>query len=241
MNNDIQSLLLSEMFVPNKRITVSGEHFFADKDLYTNFYGMSFFSSLPGAERNPYIAHFYRSMPGIIDEFLSDGMPGFPTRPAPPGELLTNILNCIDKKYITSHKPEAPVFKNSFSCSYEAEVMHDGKNLNIRYGTVLPNTLCITEDYAITAQLPFSPFTYISLLRGQRTLQSAEYSLSREPLMPPEDVIIDFSVTAKKLSVDLDSDFCGRIDLEFSLDVGAAKCENTKLTFDISPMPDTQP
>ena len=240
MTNDIQSLLLSEMFVPNKRITISGEHFFADKDLYSNFYGVAFFSSFPEADRNPYISPVYAAIPGIIDDFLSDGVAAMPTRPAPHGEILSGILGCIDKKYRSTPAHDKQSLKSKLCCTFEAGVYADGNNININYGTVLPNTLCITENYALTAQLPFSPFSYISMLCGQRTLQSVEYPLSHGPLLPPEDVIIDFAVTAKKLSVKLNDDLCGSIELEYSLDVGATKCERSKLRFDILPPHDDE-
>ncbi|MBR5528595.1 MAG: hypothetical protein IKV97_06275 [Clostridia bacterium] len=234
MTDGIQSLILQEAFVPNRKMMISGEHIFTDKDLYTNFYGVSFFSTMQHAERNPYVSGIYSMMPGILEEFMGDGLPHMPQRPTPPGEMQYKTMKCVDKKFILPPERESKTVSRKFSCSYGASVGTDGNSVIVSYGTVLPNTLCITDGDTLTAQMPFSPFSHVTFFKNQRTLQSAEFPILRDPEIPPEDLLIDFCVTVKKLECHLDCDLCGYIDLEYSLDVGAAQCESAKMHFEIS-------
>lgn len=70
MTEDIKSLLLTEMFTPNCRITVSGEHFFSDRKLYTNPYGIAFFSSSQDYCDNPHISPAISHMPVYLTIIL---------------------------------------------------------------------------------------------------------------------------------------------------------------------------
>ena len=236
MTDDIQSILLSEMFVTNCKIRIKGDHFFADRKLYSNLYGIAFFSETNNFSDNPHISSACARLPGILDEYFGD----LHDIPSSHGEyeLSDSITARIDEKYLAA-APKKKTLRWTSDCSFLGNIsLHPDGSYVICYGTVLPTTLCISHD-ALTAILPFSPFSNLSLLRGKRTLQSVDYPLPATPFAPPEDITIDFATSVKKLSYSFADDLSGRIELEYSVEVGVTKCEQSKMIFEISPYFDT--
>ncbi len=237
MTDEIQSLLLTELFVPNCKVKIVGDHFFADRKLYTNMYGVAFFSGSANFGENPHISAACTKLPGILDEYFGDV---YPTSSASGEyELCDSVMSVMDKKYIEDRTSKKKLRWNT-SCTFLGNLsLHSDGSCVLSYGTVLPTTLCFTEN-ALSAILPFSPFSNISLLEGQRTLQSVDYPLPTVPFAPPEDITIDFSATAKKLSYSFSEDAAGKIELEYSIEVGVTKCEHSKMTFVITPYSEDQ-
>lgn len=238
MTEDIKSLLLTEMFTPNCRITVSGEHFFADRKLYTNPYGIAFFSSSQDYCDNPHISPAISHMPGILDDYFAF----FPTLRdsyvAKYCNIRNNIMKTVDKKFTVSKK----VFNPSpcrLDCSYLGNIsVQAGNSIVIQYGAVMPGTVCITGEDTVSAVFPFSPFSNISFLKEKRTMQSVDYPVSNESFLLPDDITVDFSVNTKKLSCSIRDDLTGSLELDYTVEVGAVKCENSKIKFEISKLYD---
>lgn len=239
MTENIHSLLLGDPFVPNRRITVTGEHFFADKNLFANFYGISFFSCPEQLVDNPYISPLYANLPSILDDYFDDGVPDVKSAELLPGEISENITKMISEEFhIKPQKTSsASIFK--FSACFECRAEFDeNATLILTYATIMPNTLCITGGDFITARLPFSPLTDLAFSKDKRTLQAVNIPVSREPFLPPDELTVDFAVNTKKLETALDDQGCGIINLNYSIEIGTSKCETSKLTFNISKIND---
>lgn len=234
MTENIHSLLLCDPYVPNRRITITGEHFFADKNLFSNFYGISFFSSPEQLVDNPYISPFYSNLPGILDDYFDDGIPGGNQTAISPGELAEKITNLISEEFHTKPQkaPANSIFKFEASFDCRAEYDENG-SLILTYGTIMPNTLCITDGRFLSASLPFSPLSNLAFSKNKRTLQAINIPVSRELFMPPEEITVDFAVNTKKLDVMLDDSGCGQINLSYSIEIGTSKCETSKMSFNI--------
>ena len=67
----IESMFFDENFSPNCRVNIRGEHFFTDKKLYSNLYGMGFFSDSDNIYNNPHISSSCENLPGILDEYFT--------------------------------------------------------------------------------------------------------------------------------------------------------------------------
>ncbi len=235
---DIQSLLFGKFEKPNCRIRVHGEHFFADRKLYSNMYGIAFFPEGKGFGNNPHLSPSCENLPGILDEY-------FPDEFAAKGPVRSEfgirdaIMANIPKQFIKQPQKKKE-HKPSIGCTFDGYILREKSGAVIlSYGAIIPTALCIMGDDAISAFLPFSPFANLSFLKGKRIFQSMEYLLPTEHFDPSDDLTVDFSVLAKKMEIDLSAELFGRIVLEYSIDVGVTKCERSKLVFDISPQDDS--
>ncbi len=235
---DIQSLLFGRFEKPNCRITVCGEHYFTDRKLYSNMYGIAFFPEGKGFGDNPHIFPSCKNLPGILDEYFPDEiaagvntMVEYPIRDA--------IMANIPEQFIT--QPQKRKDRNaSIACAYDGYILRQESGAIIfSYGDIIPTALCIMGDDSISTFLPFSPFPNLSFAKSERVFQSLEYLLPTEPLEPPNDLTVDFSVLTKKMEIDLSDELFGRIVLEYSIDVGVTRCESSKLVFKIAPPDDS--
>ncbi|MBE6572640.1 MAG: hypothetical protein E7656_10370 [Ruminococcaceae bacterium] len=233
MTEDIRSMLMGEFFSPNCRVKVRGEHFFTDKKLYSNMYGIAFFSEAQEYGDNPHISPSCERLPGILDEYFT--IDNLAENIAANGnfELRDAITQNIDKKFIAKPTKKREM-KSVIECSYLGHISQEtDESILLSYGAMLPTTLCITGNDTVSAVLPFSPFPNLSFLKGQRTFMTVDYPIPTEPFLPPEDITIDFAVTAKKMEIDLKDDLSGKIVLAYSIEVGVTNCEVSKVTFEI--------
>lgn len=228
---------MNEMFEPNCRVTVTGEHFFFDKKLYSNIYGIAFFSAPDEYGNNPHISQAVAGHPSILDEFLNDGMHHGEARVNQDFEIRQNIMKNVDKRFLT--RPEQKTITGGgkrLSCSFDGNISFHGEDtIMLMYGSVLPATVLITES-AVTLMLPFSPFPTLSFMKGKRILQTTDYPYRASPFEPPEDVAIDFATYTNALSLKLNEDMTGILNVDYYLEVGASKCENAKFTIEFSPL-----
>lgn len=237
MTENIHSLLLGDPFVPNRRMTIKGEHFFADKNLFSNFYGISFFSSPEQLVDNPYISPFYSNLPGILDEYFDNGIPVVNPTELSPGKIAESITNNISEEFIVKpqKKSNNSIFKFSASFECRAEIDENGSFV-YTYGTIMPNIICVTKTNYMTAILPFSPLSNLAFSKEKRTLQALNIPVSRELFLPPEEITVDFAINTKKLSAYFDSDGCGYIDINYNIEIGTSKCETSKISFEVIPL-----
>ena len=229
---------MKDMFEPNCKVTISGEHFFSDKKLYTNFYGIAFFSPTDEYTSNPHISPVLSGFPSILDDFLSEG-PYSQSNVKQDYNIRQNIMHNIDKKFISRPSVTADTLNGGkkLSCSYLGNVSFPGDDtLVLMYGSILPCTVCITEN-AVSMMLPFSPFSSISFVKGKRTLQTIDYPVQLSPFLPPENIAVDFATYTKNLSLELRKDLTGTLNIEYYLEVGASKCESAKLAINFAPLP----
>ena len=243
MTDFLRPFGMKDVFEPNCKVTVSGEHFFSDKKLYTNFYGIAFFSPTDEYTSNPHISPVLSGFPSILDDFLSEG-PYSQSSVKQDYNIRQNIMRNIDRKFISpkSVKTDIPGGGKKLSCSYLGNVsFHGDDTLVLMYGSILPSTVCITDN-AVSMMLPFSPFSSISFVKGKRTLQTIDYPVQFSPFLPPENIAVDFATYTKNLSLMLREDLTGTLNIEYYLEVGASKCESGKLSIDFAPLPkeDTQ-
>ena len=238
MKEEITSLLLGELFPPNCRVRVRGEHFFTDGKLYSNLYGLAFFSDTQSFGQNPYISPSCEKLPGILDNYFNDPFP-ISSNVNSEFEIRDAITANINEKFFIKKTAKSVEKKPIIDCIFTGHINHENENsILITYGAVLPTTLCITDDDTISAVLPFSPFPYLTFFKGNRTFSTVDYPLPTEPMMPPEAVTVDYAVTVKKMEIALNDNLTGKIFLDYSIEVGVTKCEITKLTIEILPLDD---
>lgn len=234
MTDNIHSMLLSDPYVPNCRMTIRGEHFFADKNLFSNFYGISFFSSPEQLVDNPYISPIYANLPGILDDYFDDGIPYGNQSEISPGELSEKITSLISEEFLVKQKKASTNSIFRFEATFDCRAEYDENGtLILTYGTIMPNTLCIKDGSFVSAVLPFSPLSNLGMTKNKRTLQAINIPVSRELFLPPEEITIDFAVNTKKLEAMLDPTGCGQIALSYTVEIGTSKCETSKMTFSI--------
>jgi hypothetical protein len=238
MTDYIRPFGMKDLFEPNCNVTLSGEHFYSDKKLYSNFYGIAFYSSPDEYANNPHISPSLSHFPSIIDEFISDGF-RFPESPEKQDYTIRqNIMQNIDRRFISRPplKTENTTGGRKLSCSYKGNIsFHGDDSLVLTYGTVVPSTVCITEN-SVSMMLPFSPFSSISFVKGKRTLQTIDYPVQFSPFSPPEDITVDFATYTKDMSLMLREDLTGTLKLDYYLEVGASVCERARIQFDFSPL-----
>lgn len=233
MTDSLNSLLLTELFVPNCKVMISGKHCFFDRNIYANPYGIAFFNSPDDFSDNPYIAPIYAGMPGILDEYFDDGIPQASQKHL-NCEMREKITENIPSRFLLKKDPDKKNSLRSFECCYDGCISVDASgSVVLKYGTVMPDVICITGS-VISASFPFSPISCVTFTKGKRTMQSVDYPVSHGPFLPPEDISIDFATTATKLEANLDCDLYGTVELEYTIDVGAAKCEKSYLKIQIS-------
>ena len=229
----IESMFFDENFSPNCRVNIRGEHFFTDKKLYSNLYGMGFFSDSDNIYNNPHISSACENLPGILDEYFT--LDNLAQNIAATGnfEIRDAITQNFDKQFLAPPAKKRKLKSNIF-CSFPARISRqNGEGLMLSYGTSLLTTLCITGGDTISAILPYSPFSNLTFFKGDRVYMTVDYLLPPEPQMPPEFITIDFAVTTKKMEIALGDDLTGKIELEYSIEVGVTKCEVSKVTFEI--------
>lgn len=235
MTDFLRPFSMKEMFEPNCRVTLNGEHFFADKKLYTNIYGVAFFSEPGDYTDNPHISPALSGFPSLIDEFIGDGMPlnshvrgDYPIR--------SGVMSNVDKRFTAPPKKSPSQGPKKLSGSFLGNLsIHGDDSLVLVYGSIIPATVCITDD-AVSMMLPFSPFSSISFIKGKRILQTVDYPYRATPHDIPEDIAVDFSTYTKDLSLMLREDLTGTLKVEYYLEVGASKCESASFTLDFAPL-----
>lgn len=238
MKEEITAMLLGEVFPPNCRIKIRGEHFFTDRKLYSNLYGLAFFSDTQNFGENPYISPVCEHLPGILDDYFNEPFP-VASGVREEYEIRDAVTANVNEKFRIT-KPQKKRDANAvIECNFSGHIHRENEeSVLLTYGAVLPTTLCITGNDTLSGVLPFSPFPYLTFFKDNRTFSTVDYPLPTEPMMPPEDITIDYAVTVKKLNIDLDDELLGKIELEYSIEVGVTKCEITKITFEIRPLDD---
>lgn len=229
-------MLLGEFFPPNCRIKIRGEHFYTDRKLYSNIYGIAFFPDSYSYGNNPYISPLCEKLPGILEDY-------FPHENADDKnfheqfDIRDAITANVDEKFHIAQSKKKSDGNPIIECTFLGHISHETEDsVLLTYGAVIPTTLCITGDDTISAVLPFSPFPNLTFLKSNRTFMTVDYPVPTEPLMPPEDITIDFAVTTRKMKIMLNDDLTGKIILEYSIEVGVTKCDVSKITIEIFPM-----
>jgi hypothetical protein len=200
---------------------------FFDKNIYTNPYGIAFFGSAGDYSDNPYISPAYAGMPGILDDYFDDGIP-VSSDSSTQSDMQNEIMKNIPQKFIKKTAKYKQNSARTFECLYDGCLTTESGSVILQYGAVVPSVICITGD-VISAFLPFSPISHITFSKGKRTLQTVEYPVSHVPFLPPENIAIDFAVTCRKLDVTLDCDLYGSAEIAYTTDIGATKCESSKI------------
>lgn len=239
MTSAAQSLF-GEKFVPNCTVCVTGEHFFTDRVFYTNPYGLSFFDSPEQYGDNPFIAPQYADKPGLFEEMAGDVVP--PQNVSiPPAEREAAVMRQINPRFIVNAAKDGAEKQKSIkkiSCRFDGNLSVQGQSVILQYGTVIPCLLCITDD-CVSADFPFSPFSEVTFQRDRSVMQTLYYPYPNpDYLIPPEEVAIDFLVTTKKLVNTLRPNAPGVLQINYTLTVGATRCESVKLQFEVTPKND---
>lgn len=234
MKDIIDSLGSVGLFEENCTVKISGEHFFFDPKLYTNMYGLSFFGSILEYSDNPYIAPELAGTRSLLDEFLDDGLAPYAPTTIRESALQKSIMQNVSKEFVVRHEKKKGGAKTfSLTCPGNYHFVGDGSIL-LTYGTVMPSSILIRNDTA-TMQMAFSPFSSVSLIKGQRVMHSADFPVQTSPLIPPELVTVDYVTCAKQVYVELLPNYVGVIDIEYYLEVAASKCESAKVHIEFLP------
>lgn len=233
MLDTLHPLILCENYDTNCCVKVRAEHFFTDKRLYTNMFGLTFFDGAENVRENPHISPVCRNMPGILDEYLSDGLPEFDSARG-NFEIRDTITEMFPKEFRTApEKDKNP--KAVIDCAFPGRVECENGPVSISYGIFVPTTIYITGKDSIIADLPFSPFSSLSFASGKRIFHTVDCPVDPNPFSSNEDdITVDFAVTTKKLEIALSKELSGKIVLDYSIEVGVTTCEVSKLVFEIS-------
>ncbi len=233
MLNTLNPFLLCVNFEQNCRVRVRADHFFTDKRLFTNMFGLTFFDGAESGHENPHISPVCRNMPGILDEYFSDGLPEFNSAKG-NFEIRDAITAMFPKKFrVEPEKNKNP--KAVIDCAFPGRIERENGVFSISYGIFIPTTIYVTGEDTLCANLPFSPFPSLSFALGKRVLHTVDYPVDPNPLSSnTETVTVDFAVTTKNLEIAISNEFSGRIALDYSIEVGVTTCEVSKIVFEFS-------
>lgn len=227
------------------KTVISGEHRYLDNRFFVNMYGSSFFKSGGEYTINPYISPLLSAMPGIYDDFFTESFSFAPASDRIPHytETQQKITSCVNKKYISVQKPENrfPVCRLSSTYS-DGSFFILGNEIMLSYSAGGINTICLTGGDSITATLSFSPFETVSFLKDSRLLQTIEYplpALCGEQDEKNESFFIETSVTTKKMDLSVTGDSSFSVDIDYFVEIGTAKCEESKIKIEVSALADS--
>ncbi len=207
------------------RIKISGEHFFTDNFLFSNFYGNEMFKGSAGGvfRINPFIRSpepysYCRPRDGY-DDFADTSKIDFPS---------------CDEAFQKSGINSVPAH---VECTATGNVSFfpDGK-ISIEYFDKMPVIIYISKDNIVNVINENSPITYMTFESEKRNFQNITLKNTFFPFSKNEIVMLEFCVNTEKITNTLSPDG-GILDIEYTLEVSLCETEKTHFTLEIEKIP----
>ncbi len=231
-------------------IHISGTHYFADRYIFSNIYGESFFPGEAGFIRqNPYVSDSGIRGSSIIDEFFDSELQTVSESGIGITETQKKIMTCVDPQFLQKdskkHTGQSTLDFNSTGLIYEDE----NRNLVISYGSFLPDEVKITVSGAdvVSFTTMGSLFETLPLHSGKTThrvlslvpgdfIKTLESTLGDafDEFLSDGGLELDCLITSKITKNTLTKDG-GVLEADYTVVTGVRKIEQTHFRAEVVP------